>query len=62
MLSGGLEGWSGCSFKALLIFQETPDDDDDGGDGAEEYHRCFPGDLRGGRVVFSRPWDLLVNP
>ena len=54
MLSGGLDGWSGCSLKALVIFREIPDDDDDDdeddddGDGDEEYHRCFPGDLRGG--------------
>ena len=54
MLSGGLDGWSGCSLKALVVFREIPDDDeedDDDGDGDEEYHRCFPEDLRVGRVV-----------
>ena len=32
MLSGGLEGWSGCFFKDLVIFREIPDDDDDDDD------------------------------
>ena len=54
MLSGGLEGWSGCSFKSLVFLAIRDDDDnedDDDGDGDEEYRRCFPEDLRGGRVV-----------
>ena len=35
---------------------DEDNDDDDDGDGDEEYHRCFPEDLRGGRVVFSKIW------
>ena len=30
---------------------EDDDQDDDESEGDEEYHRCFPADLRGGRVV-----------